>query len=247
MSLSDTGQIETDVSRREAPWLDFLWLEVTEKCNLRCVHCYAESGPQRRLHERMSPKDWEDVLDQAAMLGCRAVQFIGGEPTMYPALPTLIGRARALGFDTVEVYTNGTMFKARVKDALVQHKVNLAFSVYAADSEAHNRVTQQTGSFESTLASIQWALDCGLAVRAGIIEMEANAGHAVRAKEMLRAMGVTRVGIDRARGVGRGAKEHRTEAPYGELCEHVGEANSRSPQRARYFLASSHGFVRLDM
>src|SRR5262249_19633520 len=86
--------------------LNFIWLEVTGKCNLRCVHCYAESGPQRQVHEYMTPRRWEVVLEQAAELGCRAVQFIGGEPTMYPGLAPLIERARRIGFGTVEVYTN---------------------------------------------------------------------------------------------------------------------------------------------
>src|SRR2546430_1591085 len=101
MLPSTLAQIEANVSECYTPWLDFLWLEVTGKCNLRCVHCYADSGPQRHLHEHMSQEDWQDALDQAATLGCRAVQFIGGEPTMYPALPALIRRARELGFDTV--------------------------------------------------------------------------------------------------------------------------------------------------
>jgi sulfatase maturation enzyme AslB (radical SAM superfamily) len=218
MSFSNAVQMEPSTSERFAPWLDFLWLEVTAKCNLRCVHCYTESGPQRRLHEHMSPEGWEDALDQAATLGCRAVQFIGGEPTMYPALPALIERARALGFDTVEVYTNGTMFKPRIKDAFLRHKVDLAFSVYAADAETHDRVTQQSGSFECTLASIQWALESGFSVRAGIIEMDENAGHACRAKEKLQEIGVKNIGIDRARGVGRGVNKTLQASQFHELC-----------------------------
>ena len=218
MSRSGTARMEPSTGQHDAPWLDFLWLEVTPKCNLRCVHCYAESGPQRRLHGHMAPKDWEDALDQAAMLGCRAVQFIGGEPTMYPSLPALIRRARDLGFEAVEVYTNGTMFKPRIKDAFLQHRVNLAFSVYAADPEIHDRVTQQSGSFKSTLASIQWALESGLPVRAGIIETDANAGHAHHAQARLQGMGVDNIGIDRVRGVGRGASKDIAASSYDELC-----------------------------
>jgi MoaA/NifB/PqqE/SkfB family radical SAM enzyme len=93
----------------------------------------------------MSEQDWENIIDQAAVLGCRALQFIGGEPTMHPALPALIERARVRGFETVEVYTNGTMFHPRVKEAFIRHRVDLAFSVYAASPEIHDRVTQRRG------------------------------------------------------------------------------------------------------
>jgi MoaA/NifB/PqqE/SkfB family radical SAM enzyme len=139
-------------SRPAAP-LDFLWLEVTAKCNLRCVHCYSDSTPQRPLHDSMTADDWNDMLEQAALLGCRAVQFIGGEPTMYPALGMLIERARELGFITVEVFTNGTIFKPKLKEVFLRHKVDLAFSVYASNSRTHDTVTKQVGSFDRTIAS----------------------------------------------------------------------------------------------
>jgi organic radical activating enzyme len=198
--------------------LKFLWLELTGKCNLRCLHCYADSGPERQLHEYMTSQDWEDVLSQAASLGCRSVQFIGGEPTMYPALGMLIERARALGFERIEVYTNGTMFKPLLTEVFLRYKVDLAFSVYAAHAQTHDLVTNRIGSFDRTLAAIQWALASSLSVRVGIIEMDANAGQSEHTRGMLRAMGVKHIGIDRVRGVGRGAKDHSHASQFRELC-----------------------------
>ncbi len=58
----------------------FLELEITGFCQLKCVHCYAESGPHGG-HGTMTAEDWEKVIDQAAEIGIRMIQFIGGEPT----------------------------------------------------------------------------------------------------------------------------------------------------------------------
>src|SRR5262249_53993906 len=127
-------------------------------------------------------------------------------------------RARAKDFETVEVYTNGTMFYPRVKEAFVRHKVDLAFSVYAANGEIHDQVTRRAGSFERTLQSIRWALGARLSVRAGIITMSDNAGETERTQELLRAMGVTNIGTDRVRGVGRGLSPNDPEAQLDELC-----------------------------
>jgi len=198
--------------------LDFIWLEVTGKCNLRCVHCYAESGPQRQLHEYMTPRRWEVVLEQAAELGCRAVQFIGGEPTMYPGLAPLIERARRVGFGAVEIYTNGTMIKPRLRDTLLRHNVALAFSVYADHAQIHDEVTQQAGSFARTLESIRWALASGLSVRVGIIKMEANCAHIEQTEKLLRGIGVTNVDVDRVRAIGRGGHEEALDRQLGQLC-----------------------------
>lgn len=199
--------------------LNFLWLEITEKCNLTCVHCYADSHPTKPLLGAMGRADWMRVLDEAAELGCRRVQFIGGEPTLHPDLPDLIEQARRLGFEDIEVYTNGIHFKPRLKDVFVHERVALAFSVYATDPEVHDLVTQRAGSFVRTIDSIKWALGRGLEVRAGVIETDVNAGQGDATRELLEQMGVGHVGIDRRRGIGRGAAKTKTrDVQLGELC-----------------------------
>src|SRR5947209_19312656 len=84
--------------------LRFVWLEITGSCQLACVHCYAESGPTG-THGTMTGGDWRRVIDQAAALGVRLVQFIGGEPTMHPELPRLVDHALQLQVE-VEVFSN---------------------------------------------------------------------------------------------------------------------------------------------
>lgn len=66
----------------------FMWLEITGKCQLECVHCYADSGPDGTAGS-MTTNDWYRVIDEAASMGIRMVQFIGGEPTLHPDLPDL--------------------------------------------------------------------------------------------------------------------------------------------------------------
>jgi MoaA/NifB/PqqE/SkfB family radical SAM enzyme len=62
---------------------NLIWLEITGRCQRECVHCYAASGPGSS-HGIMTEWDWCRVIDQAAALGVRMVQFIGGEPTLHP-------------------------------------------------------------------------------------------------------------------------------------------------------------------
>lgn len=52
----------------------FLWLEITGRCQLACVHCYAESGPAGS-HGLMTKADWLRVLDEAAEIGVEMVQI----------------------------------------------------------------------------------------------------------------------------------------------------------------------------
>src|SRR5437879_2287861 len=82
----------------------FLWLELTNLCNLQCVHCYAESSPFRANDDLLTADDYKNVLATAAQLGCKQVQFIGGEPTLNRHLPEFIKRARSLDYEFVEVF-----------------------------------------------------------------------------------------------------------------------------------------------
>lgn len=82
----------------------FLWLDLTRKCQLSCVHCYNSSGPNG-THGTMGRKDWLSLLDQAADCDVRHVQLIGGEPTLHPDTAELVDHALALGL-AVEVYSN---------------------------------------------------------------------------------------------------------------------------------------------
>src|SRR5437867_1446863 len=75
---------------RTSEGVQFLWLELTNRCNLQCVHCYAESSPFTGDDDLLAPGDYHDILANAAELGCKQVQFIGGEPTLNRQLPEFI-------------------------------------------------------------------------------------------------------------------------------------------------------------
>ena len=66
----------------EALGLRFLWLELTHKCNLACRHCYVSANSEQPLHDHMTMRHWRSVLAEAGFLGCKRVQFIGGEPRL---------------------------------------------------------------------------------------------------------------------------------------------------------------------
>ncbi len=198
--------------------LDFLWMEITAQCNLSCIHCYADSSPARRLHGTLGFDDWREALRQAAELGCRRVQFIGGEPTLHPDLAKLIECARADGFTTVEVFTNGTIFTETVRESFLRHRTRLAFSVYSARAEIHDAVTQKKGSFARTMTSIHWAVRSGLPVRVAAVQMEANAGDLGQTRNMLEKMGVSSISSGPLREVGRGLHGKKVESRFDELC-----------------------------
>ena len=150
------------------------------------------------------------------------MQFIGGEPTLYPGLGQLVEHAHSLGFERIEVFTNGTSISEDLKRAFLRCRTSLAFSVYSADPEVHDLITQQRGSMERTMASIRWALGAGLGLRVAIIVMDANSARLDQTIQMLRDAGVSQIGTDRVRAVGRGERSATPVSKLGEMCGSCG-------------------------
>lgn len=233
--------------------LDFLWLEITNQCNLSCVHCYAGSAPTNPLTLGMEYKDWCSVMEEAASLGCRKIQFIGGEPTVHPHLPDLIVGARRIGFDFIEVYTNGTRLTEELCRHLSENCVNLAVSFYGSQATIHDAVTTRRGSFAKTVSGIERALRYDIPIRVGIISMEENWHDLENTKALLESLGVTNVGTDRLRGIGRGGDRNRVSDPFEELCGacwrgklSVNSAGEVSPCVFSHFCTVGHIFEGLE-
>lgn len=197
--------------------LNFLWLEITGQCNLTCQHCYADSSP-RQSHGTMQAEQWEQVLTDAYQLGCRSVQFIGGEPTLYPALPRLLERAHGLGM-SIEVYTNLVAIKPALWPLFQEYQVRLATSFYAANAQIHDRITQRQGSYWRTVANMKHTLEQQVPLRVGMIQMLAEQD-IEEARRFLQKLGVPaeRIGVDHARSVGRGQAFSQVTRPEDALC-----------------------------
>lgn len=217
MIVADPQIISNERSYIPERLVDFIWLEITSKCNLVCGHCYAQSGPQHPVRGDMTLDDWKTIIKDGARLGCRALQFIGGEPTLHPDFRRMVDAAAAAGFDFVEVYTNATSMTEDLSRFLAERGVRMATSFYSADPATHDRVTGKRGSFDLTVRGIRHALKANIELRAGLIETRKNLGHAPRARTFLAELGVERVDFDRERGIGRGSTGCETNL-YAELC-----------------------------
>jgi MoaA/NifB/PqqE/SkfB family radical SAM enzyme len=181
---------------------EFLELEITGKCQLTCpTLCYAKAGPTEG-HGSMTTDDFKRLISEAANIGVRKVQFIGGEPTMHPDFEALVHRALALGLD-VQVYSNLYRVKLAHWQLFEHPKVSLATSYYSDAAEEHEQVTGRKGSHAATRANIIQAIQRGIPLQVGIVEVF-EGQRTAKAREELLTLGVRTVNVDRVRSVGRG-------------------------------------------
>ncbi|MFE0131059.1 radical SAM/SPASM domain-containing protein [Streptomyces sp. NPDC059037] len=198
----------------------FLWLDLTRKCQLECLHCLNGSGPDGH-HGEMAREDWLRVIDEGAASGVRAVQLFGGEPLLHPDSLELADHAMSCGL-AVEVYSNLVHVPDTWWDILQREGASLATSYYSDNPEEHNTITGRQ-SHARTRANISQAITLGIPIRVGIIDC--GGGQRVEeARRELTAIGVERIKTDAVRPFGRAAcgQEPSTSG----LCDRCGDGRA---------------------
>lgn len=172
-----------------------LHLELTTGCNLRCLHCYNESEISK-LHNNneVSVDDWKRTITEAYQIGCRRIQFIGGEPFLKRELMyELILFARDMGYTSLEVSTNGTLITEKDLYFLKNHNTSLAFSFYSYRPQTHDLITTREGSWKKTLQVIQLALRIVISFRVSVVEMRWNKEEVKETVDFLKSLEVENV------------------------------------------------------
>ncbi|MGH9206544.1 MAG: radical SAM protein, partial [Acidimicrobiales bacterium] len=189
------------------PDLRFAWLELTGRCSLLCDHCYADSGP-KGTDGAMLPEDWLRAIDELAQLSGRMVQFIGGEPTLHRSLPTFVDHALIGGLG-VEVFSNLVHVSPKLWEVFAQPGVRLATSYYSDNATEHDVITKGKNSYARTRANIIEALRRSIPLRVGLIDVQ-DGQRVEQARAELEAFGVTEIGPDRLRQIGRGVRDQQS-------------------------------------
>jgi sulfatase maturation enzyme AslB (radical SAM superfamily) len=144
---------------RHLPWN--VHLDLTYRCNERCVHCYLDHED----YGEMTTLEIEGVLKQLAEAGTLFLTLSGGEIFLRQDLFELIAVARRLHFD-LSVKTNALCIDAekarRLKDLGVR---GVQISIYSADPGIHDAITKVRGSLERSLAAIRTLLRENLHVK----------------------------------------------------------------------------------
>jgi 7,8-dihydro-6-hydroxymethylpterin dimethyltransferase len=89
-------------------------IEVTARCNLACPICFARSNESRGEEPDMKTirRRYETILQVS---GPAPVQLSGGEPTMRDDLPQIVAMGKDLGFDMIQINTNGVRLATDVE------------------------------------------------------------------------------------------------------------------------------------
>ena len=177
---------------------------VTRRCNLKCVHCYAHATGEAAKDE-LSAEEGKVLLDDLAQFGCPVVLFSGGEPLIRQDLVELADYAVKLGMRAV-ISTNGTLISRSV--AQVLKDVGLSYVGISLDGmrEVNDRFRGVKGSFDRAMAGIEHCQQAGIKVGLRFTINRMNAAEIPAIFDLLEERNIPRVCFYHLVYAGRGSE-----------------------------------------
>jgi radical SAM protein with 4Fe4S-binding SPASM domain len=161
-------------------------LDVTYRCNERCVHCYLDHDD----HGEMTFEEITGVIDQLAAAGTFFLTLSGGEVLMRRDFFAILEHARKHLF-CVRVKTNACMIGEKQADRLRDLGVeSIQVSIYSHRPEVHDAITKLPGSLKKSIEAIRRLKARGVKVIIANVLMQGNFGDYPGVRALARELGV---------------------------------------------------------
>ncbi|MBI4297027.1 MAG: radical SAM protein [Chloroflexi bacterium] len=177
---------------------------LTRRCNLHCIHCYAEAQDEAAPGE-LTHQEGKALIDDLAVFKAPVLLFSGGEPLLRPDLFELAGYAVANGLRAV-LSTNGILITPenaqRIKEAGFTY---VGVSLDGLEP-VHDRFRGKKGAFRGSLAGMHNCQEAG--VRVGI-RLTLTRHNFLQIRDIFRLMeaeGITRLCFYHLAYAGRGSR-----------------------------------------
>lgn len=139
-------------------------IEVTDRCNCRCKHCYMNGSPQNS--KVMSFDQFKTLTERLVDLGVLCVELTGGELLIHPDAQKIIAHAYD-NFEAVGILTNGIALTPHIADLIIsnKHRTVVGISIDSHLSSIHDEFRGYKGAWEAACKSVQTLSEAGVVVR----------------------------------------------------------------------------------
>lgn len=147
-----------------------LHIDITNKCNLTCIHCIRNAG--KIAENELETSEWLKIIDIFTSLFKTHVTVSGGEPLLYPGFFDIIKRAKEKGL-VVTVFTNGTLIDDEIVKKLDGYVDKIQISLDGATEEVNDNIRGK-GSFKKVLEAVRLLYDTNIVLDMAFTIMPVN-------------------------------------------------------------------------
>jgi len=192
---------------------------VTRRCNLKCVHCYAHAK-NISFDNELSTIEGKNLIDDLAGFGVPVILFSGGEPVVRKDLPELAEYAVEKGMRAV-ISTNGTLITQHIAGILKD--IGLSYVGISLDGleETNDRFRGVKGAFKEALKGIENCKKAGIKVGLRFTINKFNVSEIPGIFNIIEEMDIPRVCFYHLVYAGRGSKLVEEDLPHEETRKAV--------------------------
>ncbi len=164
-------------------------IDLTDRCNLSCVHCYMGTVHGRAPDELTTPEILT-ILDQIADAGCLNLLLTGGEPFLRKDFAHIYSYAKHLGF-LIDIFSNGTVIEddiLRLFSDLPPFKIEL--TMHGSTAGTFEAISGVRGSFDRFIRTVHTLMDHHLPLGLKMIVMTVNRHEFDSVREFCAGLGV---------------------------------------------------------
>jgi len=212
VEVSDPLRYGRDSSKLPSHLLQFskdkkpvvVW-NMTKRCNLRCVHCYAFAEGEGYRGNELSTQEGMSMIDDLASFGSPVILFSGGEPLLRDDLHLLIDYAAKKGMRAV-ISTNGTLIteeKAKIFSEFSLSYIGISIDGIGKINDTFRGVE---GAFGRAVIGIRNAKKAGIKVGLRFTINKRNYKEIPKVFDLIEEEGIERVCFYHLVYAGRGSR-----------------------------------------
>ncbi|NQT49761.1 radical SAM protein [Candidatus Kuenenbacteria bacterium] len=147
--------------------------EITNKCNLSCLHCYRLQSEE--VVPSLTIEQKKNIIELIEQSGCLWLQLTGGEPLFCSDFIELYKYAYDLGLLLV-ISSNGVRLQDQEILELFKTRPprRLTISLYGASSDSYSKLTGSATAFEKVVVGLKKIKELGICLRISIIVTKFN-------------------------------------------------------------------------
>lgn len=145
------------------PPLHHVGIELTNRCNLHCQHCFNRSGDG--AIQELTLAEIASLFDQMCQMGTTRLRLSGGEPTLHPDFLAIVVEAKQRNLQ-ISLNTNG-LFSERLREQVAE-MVTMQFIVSLDGLRVTNDFIRGAGTFDRVIDAITWLRRQGREVTIGV-------------------------------------------------------------------------------
>ena len=170
----------SEISLRDKPMIDgfgrhitYVRMSVTDRCDLRCRYCMAETMSFLPRKDVLSLEEIVDLADIFIARGVKRIRLTGGEPLVRKNIGYLVGELGSRigkGLDELTMTTNGTQLERHAEMLFAAGIRRINVSLDSRDPERFGHITRR-GELSQVLRGIEAAASAGLKIKINMVAL----------------------------------------------------------------------------